>query len=166
MGSSSWGARARMGGGVRRACAPGQLRRSGVQRFAAVCRPPWGCPMHVALLGVAGPGRAAVTAASCSLLLLPRPAPLSSSCSPAGSLPIPTPTPGVRGAGRKHLPPRRGVNWAGPRRAPDCGAGGQAGTRAIGVRVLLQPCRGCCTRFAPARRARPHSSCELQAPSE
>lgn len=135
------------GGSPARARDPRQLHRSGAQGFAAVCRPPWGCPVHVASLGAGGPGPAAA-AASCSLLLRlllllpgllhspPPAAPLAGSQSPP---------PGARGAGGKRLPPA-GVQqgWAEARQG--CGAVGRALDR------------GACAATALQRRPRPPRS--------
>nr|XP_044613006.1 translation initiation factor IF-2-like isoform X2 [Equus asinus] len=127
------------GGSPARARDPRQLHRSGAQGFAAVCRPPWGCPVHVASLGAGGPGPAAA-AASCSLLLRlllllpgllhspPPAAPLAGSQSPP---------PGARGAGGRRLPPA-GVQqgWAEARQG--CGAVGRALDRGACVATALQ----------------------------
>ena len=155
MGSSSWGAPARMGAGpsgvsLAQARVPGQLRRSGAPRR--------GLPPSLAVPGARGLARSGRTGPSCRrrrlrrllllFLLLPRLAPLFSSCSPSGSLPIPTPPPGpgARGAGGKRLPPRLGAGRAGPRRARGCGAGGRVGARARA---------GCVCRSSPAEAAAP-----------
>ncbi|XP_073084611.1 uncharacterized protein [Manis javanica] len=142
------GARQRSGGGVlqgppARARALGQICRSGAQCFAAVCRPPWGCPVHVASLGAGGPGRAASATASLSLLLpllLQQPAPSPPPAAPRAR--SQSPPPGASGAGGKRLPPRRVAGRAGPRRSRSCGAGARA---------------GCVCRCSPAEATAPAS---------
>lgn len=118
--------------------------------------------MHVALLRAGGPGRAAATAASRSLLrLLPRLAPLSSSGSPAGSLPIPTPTPGSRAPAESGPLPAR-VEAGRGRGAPrGCGAGARASERGACAATALQrqprplPSRARGPAPTPAPRCRP-----------
>ncbi|XP_026961682.1 spidroin-2-like [Sagmatias obliquidens] len=128
-------------------------------RLAAVCRPPWRCPVHVASLGAGGPGRAAAaaTASGASSSYSSSYRGLLRSFPPAAPLALPQslPPPGARGAGGKRLPPRLGASRVGPRRARGCGAGGRVGAHASGVRVPLQPCKGGRARQAPARSPAP-----------
>ncbi|XP_070446343.1 uncharacterized protein [Equus przewalskii] len=134
------------GGSPARARAPRQLHRSGAQGFAAVCRPPWGCPVHVASLGAGGLGPAAA-AASCSLLLrlLLLPSLLHSPPPAAPLAGSQSPPPGARGAGGKRLPPA-GVQQGGAEARQGCGAVGRALDR------------GACAATALQRRPRPPRS--------
>ncbi|XP_073662218.1 uncharacterized protein [Tursiops truncatus] len=121
-------------------------------RLAAVCRPPWRCPVHVASLGAGGPGRAAAaaTASGASSSYSSSSRGLLRSFPPAAPLARPqSPPPRGPGRRRKTAPAPPGCKQGGAAARPGL-RGGRAGGRARE--------RGACAAPALQRRPRPPSS--------
>lgn len=170
------GARRRgQGGGVHRGL-PSAGRCPGAasqKQRAALLR---GLPPSLGVPHARGPAHSWRTRPSCRCcrrrrrLPLPLPPPPAAGSAlllrqPRWLAPNPHPHPGVPGPRGKRPPPRPSVGWAGPRRAPGCGAGARASERA-GCVCRYSPAEAAAPASLPRRGPRPHSGPALQASSE